>query len=110
MEKRAIPLVDLQQYISGNEAEKTAFVKNLGDAFHNIGFVGVINHGVSKQLINDFYNASKDFFSLPTAIKKKYEIPGMAGQRGFTSFGKEHAKQSTVADLKEFFQIGQFVD
>jgi len=34
----------------------------------------------------------------------------MAGQRGYTSFGKEHAKQSQVADLKEFFQIGQYVD
>ncbi len=34
----------------------------------------------------------------------------MAGQRGYTSFGKEHAKQSKVADLKEFFQIGQEVD
>ena len=33
----------------------------------------------------------------------------MAGQRGYTSFGKEHAKQSKVADLKEFFQIGQEV-
>ena len=34
----------------------------------------------------------------------------MAGQRGYTSFGKEHAKQSEVADLKEFYQIGQYVD
>ena len=109
MGKRAIPLVDLQQYITGNEAEKSAFVDQLGDAFHNLGFVGVVNHGVSKQLIDDFYKASKEFFSLPVSLKKKYEIAGMAGQRGFTSFGKEHAKQSKVADLKEFFQIGQFV-
>jgi len=34
-------------------------------------------------------------------------VAGAAGQRGYTSFGKEHAKQSQVADLKEFFQIGQ---
>ena len=36
-------------------------------------------------------------------------MPGLAGQRGYTSFGKEHAKQSKVADLKEFYQIGQEV-
>ena len=36
-------------------------------------------------------------------------MPGLAGQRGYTSFGKEHAKQSEVADLKEFYQIGQEV-
>ncbi|MFM8490076.1 MAG: 2-oxoglutarate and iron-dependent oxygenase domain-containing protein, partial [Bacteroidota bacterium] len=60
-----------------------------------------------KSLIEGFFNASKAFFALPVEVKKKYEIPGMAGQRGYTSFGKEHAKQSNVADLKEFYQIGQ---
>ena len=51
----------------------------------------------------------KPFFALPVDVKRKYEVPGLAGQRGYTSFGKEHAKQSKVADLKEFFQIGQEV-
>jgi hypothetical protein len=31
----------------------------------------------------------------------------MAGQRGYTSFGKEHAKQSNVADLKRVLGIGR---
>ena len=60
-------------------------------------------------MIDDFYKASKDFFSQPISIKKKYEIAGMAGQRGYTSFGREHAKQSKVADLKEFYQFGQYI-
>jgi len=81
----------------------------LGQAFHKIGFVGVTNHGVSQQLIKDFYAASKAFFALPTTTKRNFEIPELAGQRGYTSFGTEHAKQSKVADLKEFFQIGQTV-
>jgi isopenicillin N synthase-like dioxygenase len=109
MSKRTIPVVDLQQFSSGTPAQREAFVAQLGRAFHEIGFVGVVNHGISKQLIDDFYLASKAFFVLPAEIKKKYEIPGLAGQRGYTSFGKEHAKQSKVADLKEFYQIGQEV-
>lgn len=110
MSKRAIPLVDLQKYVEGNEEEKTAFVKDIGEAFHNIGFVAVKNHGVPKEVIDAFFNASKDFFSLPVSTKRQYEIAGMAGQRGYTSYGKEHAKQSMVADMKEFYQIGQYVD
>ena len=106
MGKRAIPLVDLSTFRNGTAEEKTAFVKKLGDAFHDIGFVGVINHGIPKSLIDDFYNASKRFFALSVSVKRKYEIPGLAGQRGYTRFGKEHAKQSEHADLKEFFQIG----
>lgn len=109
MANRAIPLVDLGKFINGDEHDRTQFVKEIGDAFHEVGFVGVVNHGVPKSLIDNFYKASKDFFSEPVSVKKKYEIVGMAGQRGFTSFGREHAKQSQVADLKEFFQIGQFV-
>ena len=50
-----------------------------------------------------------NFFALPANEKKKYEIAGLAGQRGYTSFGKEHAKGSDAPDLKEFFQFGQTV-
>lgn len=110
MSKRAIPLVDLSKFVNGTPAERTSFVKELGKAFHEIGFVGVINHGIPKALIDKFYDESKQFFALPKPVKSKYEVKGLAGQRGYTSFGKEHAKQSQVADLKEFFQIGQEVD
>ncbi|NJN77381.1 MAG: isopenicillin N synthase family oxygenase [Saprospiraceae bacterium] len=110
MANRAIPLVDLASFINGDEAQRTAFVKKLGDAFHNVGFVGVINHGISKELIDNFYKYAYEFFRLSTNIKEQYEVKGLAGQRGYTSFGKEHAKQSKVGDLKEFFQIGQTVE
>jgi isopenicillin N synthase-like dioxygenase len=104
---RTIPLVDLSQFAQGDEAARRQFVQELGAAFHEIGFVGVVNHGVPKQLIDDFYAAAKGFFALPLDVKKRYEIEGLAGQRGYTSFGKEHAKDSKVPDLKEFYQIGQ---
>ena len=107
---RTIPLVNLSEFVSGDDASRQAFVKQLGDAFHTIGFVGVTGHGIPKQLIDDFYVAAKKFFAMGTDVKKQYEIPGAAGQLGYTAFGKEKAKQSKVADLKEFFQIAQETD
>jgi len=107
---RAIPLVDLNKFVHGTEEEKKSFVDELGHAFQEFGFVGVVNHGIPKELVARFYGESKLFFSLPVEVKEKYEVKGLAGQRGYTSFGKEHAKQSNVGDLKEFFQIGQTVD
>lgn len=104
-----VPTVDLAKYVKGNEAEKAAFVKELGDAFHNIGFVTVTNHGIPKELIDRFYSKVNEFFHFPEEVKRPYEVPGLGGQRGYTSFGREHAKQSEVADLKEFWQIGQTV-
>lgn len=106
---KGVPTVDLAEYIHGDAKAKRDFAKKLGKAFHEVGFVAVTNHGIPQDLVDGFYAASKQFFALPEKKKRKYEKAGLAGQRGYTSFGKEHAKQSTVADLKEFYQIGQFV-
>ncbi len=110
MSERAIPLVDLSKWVNGNAEEKKAFVNEIGEAFHEVGFVSVVNHGIDLDLVSKFYVSSKEFFSLPVSLKRSYEVKDLAGQRGYTSFGKEHAKQSQVADLKEFFQIGQWVN
>jgi len=107
---RTVPLLDLSTYLSGSIKEKHQFIQDFGNAFHEIGFVRINGHGLSKSLIQDFYTVSNDFFKLKTKLKKKYEIPGLGGQRGYTSFGKEHAKDADVGDLKEFFQIGRDPD
>jgi isopenicillin N synthase-like dioxygenase len=105
----AIPVVDLSDF-SGDAKKKASFVEALGKAYEEVGFVAVKNHGIPDQTIADLYKFTKEFFSGDNAAKKKYEIPGLAGQRGYTSFGKEHAKGSKAADLKEFFQFGQTVE
>ncbi|MGK7948219.1 MAG: isopenicillin N synthase family dioxygenase [Xenococcaceae cyanobacterium] len=102
-----VPSVDLKDFISGDSIRKQNFVQTLGEAFHNIGFVAVKNHGLSDALTESLYNAIKQFFALPEATKLTYQIEGLGGQRGYTSKGKEHAKGRTVGDLKEFYHIGQ---
>ena len=42
--------------------------------------------------MNKLYTEVNSFFKLPLEIKLKYEIKGLNGQRGYTAFGKEHAK------------------
>ncbi len=104
-----IPVVDLADFTIGDIKQKEAFVQQLGKAYEDVGFVAVKNHGISNGLISDLYTHVQQFFSLPLEQKKKYEMPELAGQRGYTSFGKEHAKGSDAPDLKEFFQYGQIV-
>jgi isopenicillin N synthase-like dioxygenase len=106
----AIPTVDLAEFLSTDPDLKKAFVRKLGEAYETVGFVSLKNHGIGQPLIDDLYRCAQAFFSLPLATKEKYEIPGLMGQRGYTSFGKEHAKGSDTPDLKEFFQYGQTVD
>jgi isopenicillin N synthase-like dioxygenase len=103
----SIPSVDLSAFLSGDAAKKNQFIQSLGKAYEEVGFVAVKNHGISDDLIADLYKYVQQFFSLPLEQKRHYEIKGLAGQRGYTSFGKEHAKGSEAPDLKEFFQYGQ---
>ncbi|PZF73823.1 isopenicillin N synthase family dioxygenase [Taibaiella soli] len=105
----SIPVVDLSDFTSGDAVRKQNFVQALGKAYEDVGFVAVKNHGISDHLIADLYEYVQQFFSLPTEVKETYEIPELAGQRGFTSFGREHAKGYEAPDLKEFFQYGQEV-
>ena len=104
-----IPCLDLGTYIHGNEAQRKKFSDELGSAFNDSGFVTITNHGVSQELIDKLYANIKGVFGLPVEIKHKYEKPELAGQRGYTSAGKETAKGASTADLKEFWQIGQEV-
>ena len=106
----SIPVVNLADFLSGDPQLKQAFVNKLGKAYEDVGFVAVKNHGIPDNLIADLYKYVQEFFSMPADKKKKYEVPGLAGQRGYTSFGKEHAKGSDAPDLKEFFQFGQTVE
>jgi len=107
---QGIPSVDLADFLSDDPSRKTKFVQELGDAYENIGFVSVKNHFLGESLEEKLYQQVKAFFALPLETKEKYEIPGIAGQRGYISFGKEHAKGRTVGDLKEFWHFGQYVD
>ena len=106
----SIPSVDLRDYTSGDPERKEKFIKEIGSAFENIGFVALSGHFLSDDLVKDLYDEVKKFFNLSQKIKDSYEIEGIGGQRGYTSFGKEHAKGRKEGDLKEFWHFGQFVE
>ena len=105
-----IPSVNLADFLSEDENRKQKFINEIGNAYENIGFVALKGHFLEEQLVDNLYTEIKNFFDLPTTVKEKYEIPGIGGQRGYISFGKESAKGKKEGDLKEFWHFGQYVD
>lgn len=105
-----IPSVNLADFLSDDAERKQKFINEIGDAYENIGFVALKGHFLDDQLVDNLYAEIKKFFDLPTEVKEKYEIPGIGGQRGYVSFGKESAKGKKEGDLKEFWHFGQYVD
>lgn len=107
--QNGIPTVDLADFLADEPSRKQKFVDQIGKAYEDIGFVALRNHFLSNYLVTKLYSEIQNFFALPEDVKKKYEIEGIGGQRGYTSFGKEHAKGSNKGDLKEFWHFGQYV-
>ena len=98
-----IPIVDLKDFFA--EEHKETFIDNVGSALEEIGFFAVKNHDINEDLLDKVYSVSTDFFNLSAETKKEYERSDILRQRGYTSFGKEHAKGNNSPDLKEFYMI-----
>lgn len=105
MTAQTIPVLNLEDFTSGDR--KDAFANAFGEALSGLGFFALINHGVEQRIIDAAYGATEAFFALPEDTKVQYEIAELKGQRGFTRFGKEHAKDSAAPDLKEFWHVGR---
>jgi isopenicillin N synthase-like dioxygenase len=102
-----VPCVNMQQFLSGSPRDKLDFVDVVGAGLKEFGFLVVEGHGVDTSLIRNSYSKVQQFFALPTAEKEKFVVAGGGGQRGYTGFGKEHAKNSNKGDLKEFWHVGR---
>jgi isopenicillin N synthase-like dioxygenase len=84
-----------------------AFASALGTSFEQYGFAIVADHGIDADLIAKAWSLTRDFFSLPTDVKRAYQVAGSGGARGYTPFGTEIAKDADRHDLKEFWHVGR---
>jgi isopenicillin N synthase-like dioxygenase len=84
-----------------------AFAARLGASFERYGFAVVSDHGLDPAVTDAALDRTKAFFALPEATKRRYAVPGGAGQRGYTPFGVETAKGAQLHDLKEFWHVGR---
>jgi isopenicillin N synthase-like dioxygenase len=104
--EQTIPVVDLTDYRAGGD-RRARFVDTVGRSLADIGFFAVDHHDVPAELIERAYRAAQAFFRLPAEVKARYHLDGAHGQRGYTPYGREHARDQRVADLKEFYQVGR---
>ncbi len=105
--QQTIPVADLNDFVSNDPMRRGRFVATVGEALKDIGFFALENHRVDHDLIDRAYGLTQKFFELSEQEKMAYENPDWHGQRGFISFGREHAKDSSAPDLKEFWHVGR---
>ncbi|KEO84597.1 isopenicillin N synthase family dioxygenase [Tumebacillus flagellatus] len=106
MSKTIIRTLNLKDFTHGKAEERRRFAEEFAAGLMDCGFIILEGHGIDPSLINQNYTNIENLFGLDLESKNKYgQISG--GQRGYTGFGKEHAKNRTVGDLKEFWHVGQ---
>lgn len=106
MTSSTIPVVSLPDY-DGSPETRARFVRTLGEGLERFGFVAVTDHGIAPELLEHAYALARATFALPEDVKRRYETPENGRQRGYTSMGVEHAKDSDLPDLKEFWHVGR---
>ncbi len=105
MNQPTIPVLNIAEF----DVNPEQFVKEMGEAYQAWGFAGITNHGIPMDVIKNALKASEAFFALPEATKKQYFLDN-GGQRGYTPFGTEIAKDAEYVDLKEFWHVGREID
>ena len=103
MALEALPALSLHD----RRADPASFATTMGESYARYGFAIVRDHGLDAALIARALQATKDFFALPEAVKRRYHVAGGAGQRGYVPFGMEAAKGADKVDLKEFWHVGR---
>ncbi|MDB5479968.1 MAG: 2OG-Fe(II) oxygenase [Caulobacteraceae bacterium] len=90
-----------------DQDDPARFSAVLGASFARHGFAVVADHGLDQGRIDAALADARAFFALPEAVKRRFAITGGKGQRGYTPFGVEAAKDAAHADLKEFWHVGR---
>jgi len=103
---RKVPELSLLSYVNGTSADKVKFVDNMFAGLKDYGFIILKDHTIEQKKIDRAYDLVKAFFDLPFETKLKYKLDN-GGQRGYTPFKTEHAKDNKNPDLKEFWHVGR---
>jgi isopenicillin N synthase-like dioxygenase len=93
--------------LDAGSADSPQFARDIAAAYAEYGFVIIQNHGIDKRAIDQCLASFREFFARPDADKRRYQVKGGGGARGYTAFGVETAKDSKHHDLKEFWHVGR---
>ena len=93
--------------LADQERDPEGFAQAFGASFRSFGFAVVTDHGIDPKLIDTAWKATRQLFELPEEAKRRYYSAELAGQRGYTPFGTEIAKDAAHVDLKEFWHVGR---
>lgn len=108
----SVPIISLAPFPTGSAGDKMAVAQQVALVCKEIGFFVIVDHGVSKRLVDDTYAVTRAFFDLPDIAKRAVGFNEYGA--GYSPFQSETLAASTgamsPADLKESLNIGARAD
>lgn len=104
---RQVPELSLLSYVNGSQNDQVTFVNQVLTGLKEYGFIVLTDHTIEQEKVDRAYSYVQKFFALDEETKMKYYDKKIAGQRGYTPFKREHAKNNPNPDLKEFWHVGR---
>jgi len=124
IEQVTVPVIDISSLLNGDKENRINVAKQIGKACIDVGFFVIIGHGIDDTIINNAWNATRNFFDLSEEEKSQYITINEAEYPfGYSKFGGEVLSagkaadptlsndiaggyNSKVPDLKEMFSLG----
>ncbi|KAJ6632676.1 Multiple inositol polyphosphate phosphatase 1 [Pseudolycoriella hygida] len=110
----SIPVIDLDFFTKSEITESVLsdvatkrIAEEIRFALHEVGFMYLINHRVSPDVIDNAFTVSKSFFDLDLETKAKYKKIPVVTNHGWIQAGQELLHPKSVFELREGFD---FVD
>ena len=105
-----IPVIDIGPFHDGDAVARERIAAEVGWACRHIGFLLIANHGVQRNLIEDTFAVSMEFFDSPIAEKHRVKPADAAIPRGYQAFASSNLARTygleAPPDLREQFFIG----
>ena len=112
MASTSVPVIDIAPFLAGTAEGKRQVAAQVGRACEEIGFLTIIGHGVSTELVQRTYDVSRRFFDLP--LEEKLKVPVNSTGVGYIPLQVESLAASlgekTAGDLKESLNVGRDFD
>lgn len=99
---RVLPILDIRR-LDGEAAERSAFLDDLANVAHDVGFFYLVGHGIGPAN-DEILTLARRFFALSEAEKLAVEMVHSPQFRGYNRAGAERTRGR--ADWREQFDIG----
>ena len=106
-ERRPLPILDLAAYLAGDTGAAEDLARDLREIAGGLGFLCLVNHGVSPTILRDIQDQVTALFALPEKTKMAVKVD--QHERGYVPFRSTVVRESRYHDKAQVDYYEAFI-